>query len=403
MRNFRYKALTQAGEVVTGSLAAATAAELDRRIEYLGLVLIEAKPEEQRAAGGAAFSLRGRPRSEDVTVFTRDLALLLKAGARIDAALDLLSTDVDVGRLRPTVRKIRSSVLGGETLADALAHYPAVFPPIYQALVRVGEASGALDNILDILASERARSEALRRKLTQALSYPAFVLLGAGCVLVFFLLFVLPQFATVLRDFGAKLDPIVGTFLTLSDLLRAHGEVIGIGLACALALAWFASRRPGARQTFMRALTIVPFARSILVLHMTGLFCRNLGVLLGSGMTLSGALRILSEMMEDGGYPAAWRDVLERVRHGGKLSDALAAAEALPPMAVRMLRLGEETGQLPALAGRIADFYESKLQRNLDRIVAIAGPAAIVTISVIVGGLIVSVMTSLMSVTQVIG
>lgn len=403
MQNFRYKALTQAGEVVTGSLAAASAAELDRRIEYLGLVLIEANPDEQRASGASGLSLAGRPRREDITVFTRDLALLLKAGARIDGALDLLSTDVDVGRLRPTVRKIRASVMGGETFADALGHHSNIFPPIYQALVRVGEASGALDHILEVLAAERARSEGLRRKLTQALSYPAFVLLGAGCVLVFFLLFVLPQFASVLRDFGAKLDPIVGTFLTLSDLLREHGEVIGAVLLAVIAAAWLISRRPGAKQAFFRSLTIVPLARTILTLHMTGLFCRNLGVLLGSGMTLSGALRILSDMMQDGGYPAEWRQVLERVRQGGKLSDALAQADALPAMAVRMLRLGEETGQLPVLAGRIADFYEAKLQRSLDRIVAIAGPAAIVTISVIVGGLIVSVMTSLMSVTQVIG
>ncbi len=403
MQNFRYKALTQAGEVVTGSLAAASAAELDRRIEYLGLVLIEANPDEQRASGASGLSLAGRPRREDITVFTRDLALLLKAGARIDGALDLLSTDVDVGRLRPTVRKIRASIMGGETFADALGHHSNIFPPIYQALVRVGEASGALDHILEVLAAERARSEGLRRKLTQALSYPAFVLLGAGCVLVFFLLFVLPQFASVLRDFGAKLDPIVGTFLTLSDLLREHGEVIGAVLLAVIAAAWLISRRPGAKQAFFRSLTIVPLARTILTLHMTGLFCRNLGVLLGSGMTLSGALRILSDMMQDGGYPAEWRQVLERVRQGGKLSDALAQADALPAMAVRMLRLGEETGQLPVLAGRIADFYEAKLQRSLDRIVAIAGPAAIVTISVIVGGLIVSVMTSLMSVTQVIG
>jgi general secretion pathway protein F len=403
VQNFSYKALTQAGEIVTGSLAAGSTTEVNRRIEYLGLVLIEAKPEAQRTASGSGFSFGGKPKAEDVTVFTRDLALLLKAGARIDGALDLLSTDVDVGRLRPTVRKIRAGVVGGETFADALAKHPTIFPPVYQALVRVGETSGALDSILDALATERARSEALRRKVTQALSYPAFVLFGAGCVLVFFLMFVLPQFGAVLRDFGAKLDPIVATFLSVSDFLKSHGQTMGAFLLVLIVTAWLFGRRPGAKQAFLRSLTVVPFARSILTLHMTGLFCRNLGVLLTSGMTLSGALRILSEMMESGGYPAAWRQVMERVRQGGKLSDALATANALPTMAVRMLKLGEETGQLPVLASRIADFYEAKLQRSLDRVVAIIGPAAIVTISIVVGGLIVSVMSSLMSVTQVVG
>jgi general secretion pathway protein F len=120
-------------------------------------------------------------------------------------------------------------------------------------------------------------------------------------------------------------------------------------------------------------------------------------------MTLSAALRILVDMLETAGHPAAWAGVLERVRQGGKLSDALADIDGLPSMAVRMLKLGEETGQLPVLAGRIAEFFEAKLERSLDRIVGIAGPAAIITISIVVGGLIVSVMTSLLSVTQIVG
>jgi general secretion pathway protein F len=133
------------------------------------------------------------------------------------------------------------------------------------------------------------------------------------------------------------------------------------------------------------------------------MFCRNLGVLLASGVTLTTALRILVDMMASSGSAAAWSAMADRVRHGGKLSDALAATAAIPPMAVRMLRLGEETGQLPILAGRVADFYEAKLQRTLDRVVGVAGPLAIVTISTIVGGLIVSIMTALLSVSQVVG
>ena len=138
-------------------------------------------------------------------------------------------------------------------------------------------------------------------------------------------------------------------------------------------------------------------------MHRTALFCRNLGVLLGSGVTLTATLRILIDIMAVTGRVPVWTTMADRVRHGGKLSDALAASAALPAMAVRMLRLGEETGHLPALAGRVAEFYEAKLQRQLDRIAGIIGPAAIVVISIVVGGLIVSVMTALLSVTQVVG
>src|SRR6185437_6771978 len=209
MPNFQYRAMTQSGEIVSGSIAAATTAEVARRIEYLGLVPIETVAERSATFSRATIAFLNRPRFEDVTVFTRDLALLLRAGARLHDALDLLANDVDVGRLRPTVGKIRSAVLAGDSFAEAIARHAALFPPMYVSLVRVGEASGSLDNILELLANERIRAGALRRKLLDALQYPAFVLVAACGVLFFFLLFVLPQFSVVLRDFNAKLDPVV--------------------------------------------------------------------------------------------------------------------------------------------------------------------------------------------------
>jgi len=402
--SFRYRALTQGGEVVSGSISATTAAEVARRIEYLGLVPIDTVVEESAAATARArASLTGRARSEDVTVFTLDLALLLKAGARLDDALELLAADIDIGRLRPTVAKVRASVLSGESFADALGHHPALFPPMYVALIRVGEASGALDQILEVLANERARAEALRRKLGDALRYPMFLLFAAFAVLVFFLFFVLPQFAAVLRDFGAKLDPFVTAFIGLSDFLRENKDMVLGGFAAFLLAVWLIGRRPAVRIAVVTRLLRLPLIRSVAMFHRTALFCRNLGVLLGAGVPLTATLRILGDMMSTSSDPAIWNTTVERVRQGGKLSDALGENAALPPMAVRMLRLGEETGQLPTLAGRVAEFYQAKLHRSLDRIVGIVGPAAIVTIAVVVGGLIVSVMTSLLSVTQVIG
>jgi general secretion pathway protein F len=404
VQNFRYRALTQTGEIVSGSIAAATAAEVAGRIEYLGLVPIEAIAEDAGAAvSRMTLAFLSRPRAEDVTVFTRDLALLIRAGARLDDGLDLLANDVDVGRLRPVVGKIRAAVLAGDSFAEALGRHPELFPAMYVALVRVGEASGTLDHVLELLANERLRAEALRRKLVDALQYPAFVLLAACCVLVFFLLFVLPQFSAVLRDFNAKLDPVVGSFLVLSDLLRAHTTEIGVGAAIVLLGCWLVLRRPATRAALVSVLSRLPVVRPVLNFYRTGLFCRNLGILLGSGVTLTMTLRILVDIMAATGNVAIWTTTADRVRHGGKLSEALASTAILPPMAVRMLRLGEETGQLATLAGRVADFYEAKLQRSLDRVVGIAGPLAIIVISVVVGGLIVSVMTALLSVSQIVG
>jgi general secretion pathway protein F len=400
--SYYYRALNQSGDVVTGTVTASSAGDVFSRIESLGLVPIETRAEAASARSGRFFDVLTRPSAEDVTIFTRDLALLLKAGARINDALDLLANDIDIGRLRPAAGKIKIAILSGESFADAIAHHPALFPDIYVALVRVGEVSGTLDDILDVLANERMRRETLKRKLFDALRYPVFVMLAAGVVLTFFLFFVLPQFGTVLRDFGAKLDPMVAALLDLSDFARAHTTAIA-AIALALLLGgWWLLRRDRIRAALFGGLARLPIISSARTFYRTALFCRNLGVLLESGVALTTSLRILVDMLTSTGNVTAWATIVDRVRHGGKLSEALADAALIPAMAVRMLRLGEETGQLPILAGRVADFYEAKLQRTIDRAVGIAGPLAIVTISTVVGGLIVSMMTALLSVSQIV-
>lgn len=398
MPNYRYRAMNGSGELISGAMAAQSAAEVMQRIERLGLVLVENLAPDQGGTAQRSFGLFNRPRAEDITVFTRDLGLLLHAGARVNDALDLLAGDRDVGRLRPVVAELRSHVLAGETFADALAHHPDLFTPMYVALIRVGEASGALDHVLEVLASERARAEALRRKLSEAVRYPAFILLAASCVMLFFLTFVLPQFASVLHDLGAKIDPALAVFLSLSAFLRGNANTLLAVLLVGLSAGWLLLRRASFRAAAVTAFVRLPLMRGFMPYYRAPLFCRNLSVLLGSGVHLTTALRILTDIMATTGAADIWHQIVDRVRHGAKLSDALAESDTLPSMAVRMLRLGDETGQLPVLAGRVADFYEAKLQRTLDRLVGIAGPAAIIAISFVVGGLIVSVMTALTSV-----
>jgi general secretion pathway protein F len=404
MPNFRYRAVTQTGELVSGVIAASNATEVTRRMDYLRLVPIDPISEEvARRPKRLDFKFGHRVRSEDITIFTLDLSLLLKAGARLDDALELLAADRDIGGLRSTILAIRSSVLSGETFAEALAKHQPLFPPVYIALVKVGEASGSLQQILQVLARERSRAEALRRKLADALRYPTFVLFAAICVLVFFLMFVLPQFSTVLRDFGANINPTADFFFRLSDVMTAHRDLFGLAAALLLGAGVFVARHPKFRAPALSHLARWPLIGTIFEFHRTALFCRNLDVLLAAAVPLTTALRILADMMTTMGNATAWNSIVERVRQGGKLSEALRASAVLPAMAVRMLRLGEESGQLPMLAERVADYYENKLQRSLDRFVGLIGPLSIITISIIVGGLIISVMTSLLSVSQLVG
>lgn len=273
MPNFRYRALTQNGEIVHGTLSAPTAREVAQRIEYLKLLPIETIEEKRSlttSAGG--FGLFNQPSPAEVTTFTRDLALLLKAGARLDDALELLASDADVGRLRPVVAKLRAAILSGENFAGAVAAHPALFPPMYVALVRVGEVSGTLDQVLEMLGTERARSEQMRRKLTDAMQYPAFVLVAAAGVMLFFILFVLPQFSSVLQDFGAKSDSALSVFLKLSDFLRDNATVMMLGSASAIAGFWWLLRRPQTRAAIVNGISQVPGISGIFQFYRTSLF-----------------------------------------------------------------------------------------------------------------------------------
>jgi general secretion pathway protein F len=399
MPTFHYRAVSPAGDVSAGSIAAGDADEAAHRLQSRGLALID----EPREEGGGQFSLAGwafRPRPEDVTVFTADLALLLRTGARINEALELLAGDAGAGRLRSLLAELVRRIHSGESFAEAIAKHPEAFPPIYGALVQVGEAAGALASALEAVAVGRQRAEALKRRLADALRYPAFLLLGAGAVLLFFLLVVLPQFANVFRDFNAKLDPTLAFFLALSEGLRAHFDVVALTSAAILAVAVAVLRRPSARAAFARVFSRLPFVNVVTEQRTAALFCRNLALMLASGVKLPDCLRILADMRVFGPDLAVGEAVGARVRQGGRLSDALAETGALPPLAVRALRLGEQSGQLPTLAARVADYYEAKLQRTLDRVVGVVGPVAIIVISLIVGGLIVSVMTALLSVNQ---
>jgi general secretion pathway protein F len=274
---------------------------------------------------------------------------------------------------------------------------------MYVSLVRVGEISGTLQNILQVLASDRSRAETLRRKVVDALRYPIFLLFAATCVLIFFLMFVLPQFGAVLHDFGANIDPIAGSFLRLSEFMNEQKTLIGLAAVGFLITGLLMVRQEKLRTALLLHVVRLPVIRGILVLHQAAMFCRNLEVLVTAGVPLTASLRIIADMMATWGDYDIWTRVVEQVRHGGKLSEALEESGRMPAMAVRILRLGEETGQLPALAGRVAEFYETKLQRHLDRMVGLVGPLAVIAISTIVGGLIVSVMTALLSVTQSVG
>ncbi|OLP57747.1 hypothetical protein BJF93_12830 [Xaviernesmea oryzae] len=398
MARFHYKALTLDGREIAGEAEAADEAALADALAGAGGILTEAR--EQKTAGSwrALFTLTID--AAQVTTFLTELAMLLRGGQRIDEALALLG-EGRKGGLAGIIRAVRSDILSGLALADAFAAHPAAFPPDVVALLRVADSTGRLDRAVDAAATQRLRGQALAEKLGAALRYPAFLFVTAIGVLIFFLTFVIPQFTGIIRDSGSKPDWAISTAITLSDALNAHIDALKIG-AVALALAIFAVMRVDAlKRPLLGLFARLPVVAGILELRLTALFCLTLATLIGQGVTVPRALKVLGEVAGERARPRLER-IGDAVRRGTSLADALEQENFLPAIARRMLRIGEESGELEPIAAQAGQLYERKLEQRLDRVTAIIGPVAILTIAGLIGGLMVTIMTALINVNQMV-
>jgi general secretion pathway protein F len=399
MPQFHYRAVTPAGNLIAGEIEAPSRKEVLRRIEYVGNIAIEAE-----AAGPGLFAFAGAlfssaPASRDVTIFLRQLALLLDARLTLEAALQTLGSDAGKNLAKFT-EILRESISAGGTFADALERHPSIIDPAYVAMVRAGEASGNLESILHAIVEDRTRRQLLVERIGSALRYPCFLVGSAVVILVFFLVYVVPQFEPVFRDLGGRLNGGVTFVVTSSTWLRGNlNLVLGICLAVVLGT-WLIIQRPRARRTMLAAVATLPgfagFVRDRRAARVIG----TLGLLVGNGVALPTALKILRDIVTEPRHAEAAQRLHEQVRNGRRFADALGETDLLPPLAVRMLRVGDETGDLALIARHAAQFYEHRLTISLDRLMGAVGPVTIIFVSTLIGALIVSIMSALLSITD---
>ena len=398
MPQFRYRALTQAGEVVVGEVDAPSREEVVRRIEYLGHLPIEAEEATQGILRGNRFGGK-LPRSRDVTVFLRQLALLVGAGLTLEGALQTLADDTSKAMSR-FANALRSSITAGNSFAEALERYPTLIEPAYVAMVRAGEASGKLDAILRAIVEDRTRRELLNERFNAAIRYPLFLVASAVVILLFFLIYVVPQFEPVFKDLGGRLNAGAALVLGASDWLRSNFDMfLGICLATVLGV-WLVAMNRGRRARIIAAISSIPGLAGPMSDRRTARIIGTLGLLVANGVSLPAALKILRDIITEPRFVAAIDRVHDQVRNGRRFADALADGDLLPPLAVRMLRVGDETGDLPSIAAHASQFYEHKLGIGLDRLMGAIGPVTIVLVSVIIGALVVSIMSALLSITE---
>lgn len=398
MPHYRYSALTKAGEVVLGDADAPSREEVLRRIEYLGHLPIEAEVTGKQTLRTGLLG-GGLPRPREVTIFLRLLALLLGSGLTLEVALQTLEDDANKTIAR-FAGGLRSSISGGDGFAETLERYASIIEPIYVAMVRAGEMSGKLEVVLRAIVEDRARREQLAQRISSATRYPMFLVGSAVVILFFFLLVVVPQFEPVFRELGGRLNSGAAFVLAASTGLRAHLNLF-LGLCtAAIATGWMILRQPAARARLLAMLGSIPGVAGPMRDRRTARFVGTLGLLVENGVALPAALKILRDIMTEPRYAAAVEQLHEQVRNGRRFVEALAESDLVPPLAVRMLGVGDATGDLSAIARHAAQFYEERLGIGLDRLMGAIGPATIILVSVGIGALVVSIMSALLSITE---
>lgn len=401
MPQFRYRALDASGQMLVGTIEAPSNEAVLPELEKIGALPIEIS--NVRAPRRSIRHLFSRaPMREEITGITEDLATLIRAGVTVDRALLILAETSARPAISALMLELHRGISRGSSLAEAISAHPAVFPRTYVKMVEVAEVAGTLDETLGAIAHERSRGENLRRRITSALTYPAFLTVAASGVLIFVLVGVIPEFERALTGLQGGDRGSTEFVFALSRALRANAGLFALFAILTLVAILLAVRSRAAKALFMRLLGGVPGVRQILRYEQTVSFCATLGTLSRSGVDISAALRLIRDLMRDRRSAEKIDRLVASVRQGHRLSDALVEFDLLPIYAVHMLRVGEESGELDVSALRIAGFYEGKLDRALTRLTSIIGPAIMILVSMLIAWLIISVISALLSVNDLI-
>ena len=257
MPQFRYRAVTHAGEIVVGEVDASSREEVVRRIEYLGHLTIDAEIAATGILNRGHRSSGKLPRSRDVSIFLRQLSLLIGAGLTLEAALQTLGDDASKG-LAGFANGLRASISAGESFAEALERHPSIIDPTYVAMVRVGEASGKLEAVLRAIVEDRTRRELMTDRINSAIRYPLFLIGTAAAILLFFLIYVVPQFEPVFKDLGGRLNSGAALIVAASIWLRTNVDLF-LGICLSLVLgAWLGLSRREWRARIVAAIARLP-------------------------------------------------------------------------------------------------------------------------------------------------
>ena len=401
MPTFAYTAKGRDGKSVKGTQAAESKQVLIRMLQAQGLT-----PDQNSIKEGGkqvVAKTNKRVKSDDLLVFTRQLATMVSAGLPILQSLDILAEQADDPGFQAIIRTVAQNVEGGETFSETLRGFPRAFPDLYVSMVRAGEAGGDLDGVLLKLADLLENSAELKRRVKSAMMYPAvsfsFICLIAGLLIMF----MVPQFAKLFADLGGELPMPTQILIMVSDTMRSFRMLIVVAFVLAmifLARAYRATPR-GRYNTdalMLRAPVLGMLIRRIAVAR----FTRTLGTLTRSGVAILQALEIVEATAGNQVIAKAIREAADSVRNGETLADPMARTGVFPPMVTRMIGVGEKTGALEIMLEKIADFYDSEVRAAVDSLTSLIEPILIIFMGVIVGSVVIALILPILNMSELV-
>lgn len=400
---YAYKARDRQGEVVEDRVEGQSVADVAAALRRRGLLVI--RVQEQGVSRREVLSPFGRVRATDLAVFTRQLATMIGAGLPVARALHVLSEQAEKRVMGDAIGAVRAGVESGVSLSEAMEERGDVFPRLYVEMVRAGEAGGVLDEVLPRLAAQLEGDQELKRKVRSAMAYPITVLALSVLATAFMLVFVVPVFARMFEDLGGTLPLPTRVAMYLSGLMTGVGGVAVLlagGLGVAAALRWVRTekgRRAWGRFSLRIPLGIGQVVRKVALAR----FARSLGALTAAGVPILKAIEVTARTAGNPEVELALLDARDDVRAGAQIHRSLEGESVFPPMVIRMISVGEETGELDAMLARIADFYEAEVDATVKALTSIIEPLMIVLVGAIVGGIILAMYLPMFRVFDLIG
>lgn len=398
MAHFKYRALDADGVTRQGNLEAADQPAAQAMLQQRGLLLLSL---QTCASGGLRTALRGGAMSGAALVsFTQQLATLLGAGQPLERSLGILLKQASEPRRRALLERVREQVKAGKPLSQALEEEHGQFTSLYISMVRAGEAGGSLEHTLRQLSEYLERSQTLRGEVINALIYPVFLVVGVLGSLALLLAYVVPQFVPIFRDLGVPIPLITQAILGLGEFLSAYGLLL---LAALVLLAWavaIARRDPQRRQRHDRRVLAIKVIGPLLQRIEAARLARTLGTLLSNGVALLQAMTIVRQVCGNHALRAQVEQATEQVKGGGTLAQAFGEQPLLPELALQMIEVGEQAGNLDAMLLKVADVFDVEAKRGIDRMLAALVPSLTVVMAVMVAVIMLAIMLPLMSLTS---